>query len=268
MKETTEGQGRAFRFRPDLLKVLAAHWNKHIESQPYGIIAVCGLIGTFLCGQSGHHSEQLHLHEFAAYEVTRICKRIDLGLLVKQKPFHEKKQGDAVNDADSEDDRDYKPAHLRHSEFLGGDGGDESDGSIQEGADGDTTLHRIAKHKLNWEECMAKLRRVPEIDCASAPGRPREAHKQMKAFAATFGPLLEKSMPPVPQRKERFNTSWSYTDAAAFQRCVATEKRTFVSKTSWSSCACTGATTREWTRSASTSRSKTSCPVQGALRGS
>ncbi len=54
-----------------------------------------------------------------------------------------------MNDVDSEDDRDYKPAHLRHSEFLGGDGGDESDGSIQEDAGGDTTLHRVAAHTLN-----------------------------------------------------------------------------------------------------------------------
>ena len=47
----------------------------------------------------------------------------------------------------------------------------------------------------------------------------------MKAFAATFGPLLEKSMPAVPQRKDPFNTSWPYTDATAFQRCVAKEMR-------------------------------------------
>ena len=51
-----------------------------------------------------------------------------------------------MNDVDPEDDRDHKPAHLWHSEFLGGDGGDESDGSIQEDADGDTTPHRVAKH--------------------------------------------------------------------------------------------------------------------------
>jgi hypothetical protein len=95
----------AFRLRPHLLKLMAIHFDKHIERMPHGIVELVDLLTRFLCGQSCYHlTEQLHLAEFAALEMKRTNDALDMDILVRKKPFRDEKQGGFINDVDSEDE--------------------------------------------------------------------------------------------------------------------------------------------------------------------
>ena len=62
----------AFQLRPHLLKLLAIHFDRHIERMPHGVVELADLISRFLCGHSMYHlDEQLHLAEFAALEMKK-----------------------------------------------------------------------------------------------------------------------------------------------------------------------------------------------------
>ena len=215
---------RAFRFRPDLLKIQAKHAFKHTEAMPYGIVTLADLISRFLCGTSCHESrEQLHLDEFAAHELKQVNDKMYMDLIVKQKPFREQKQGDAVNDIDPEDDRNDAPANRPRTEFLGGAGG--SDGPEIEDIDGDPTVACTPVHKFNLDECRANPRRILEIERGSAPDRPKEADNQMNAFGTASGPLPDERMAPVPRHEASAKKAWNHGGARSFKGCIAKEAR-------------------------------------------
>ena len=178
------------------------------------------------CGWSCYHEEQLHLYEFAALESKRINDKLDMDLLVKQKPFREEKEGTMINDLDSDDEGDAAPAKHKYTEFLGGDDGD--DVSEHDDTDGDVSVTRIASVKLLLEQNKAMLRRDNEVERASAPGRHKESDVVMKALATTFRKVLEKEM-PKRQRRD-MNVVCRFTlllgDAKTYQNCVAKEYRT------------------------------------------
>ena len=115
----------AFRLRPHLLRILAVFFDQHTERMPSGIVELVDLISRFLCGSSCYNQrEQLHLAEFAALEAKKLNDALDMDVLVRKKPFREDKQGNVVNDVDSDDDAGKKD-NAFSSEFLGGAGEDD-----------------------------------------------------------------------------------------------------------------------------------------------
>ena len=67
---------------------MAAHFDKHAERMPHGIVQLVDLISRFLCGHSCYHlSEQLHLAEFAAMEMKKLNDAVDMDILVRNKNF-------------------------------------------------------------------------------------------------------------------------------------------------------------------------------------
>ena len=81
---------QAFRLRPNLLKMLASVFDKHIERMPCGIVELADLISCFLCGRSLYNlHEQLHLAEFVGLQMKKINDAIDMDILVRKKPFRE-----------------------------------------------------------------------------------------------------------------------------------------------------------------------------------
>jgi hypothetical protein len=150
---------------------------------PHGIVKLVDMISYFVCGRSCYDlDEQLHLGEFAALEMKRMNDAMAMDLLVRQKPFRDEKQGGMINDVDSEDEPEK--ANARHTEFLGG--ARQSECSEVEDTDGDPRIRRQACKKLELDDCKAMLRRVQEIERASAPGRHKEADAQMKGYAVAF----------------------------------------------------------------------------------
>ena len=83
-----------------LLQILARQFDKHTEQMPHGIVELVDRISLFLCGCSLYHDEQLHLVEFAALEIKKLNDAMDMGFLVRKKPFREDDQGGFVNDVD------------------------------------------------------------------------------------------------------------------------------------------------------------------------
>jgi len=149
---------------------------------------------------------------------------MDMDILVRKKPFREENQGGFVNDVDS-DDEGAKERGNFHSECLGGAGEDDAD-ELEE-TEGDLTVRRQALCRLSLDECKAMLRRDKELQRANAPGRPKEADKQMKAYAHTFGSMMRLSPPTIPtQRRSHLAVSLPFHAAANFQRAVAKEMRT------------------------------------------
>ena len=80
---------RAFRLRPLLLQIIARWFDKHKQQMPHGIVELADRISLFLSGCSLYHDEQLHLAEFAALEIKKLNDAMDMGLLVRKKPFRE-----------------------------------------------------------------------------------------------------------------------------------------------------------------------------------
>ena len=126
-----------------------------------------------------------------------------------------------INDVDSEDEPEK--ANARHTEFLGG--ARQSECSEVEDTDGDPGIRRQACKKLELDDCKAMLRRVQEIERASAPGRHKEADTQMNGYAVAFRTLLEKSMPRIPRQNAPTRPSLPSNDAKSFQSVVAKETR-------------------------------------------
>ena len=115
----------AFQMRPHLLRILAGVFNQHTERMPSGIVELVDLISQFHCGRSCYNQrEQLHLAEFAALEAKKLNDALDMDILVRKKPFREDKEGNVVNDVDSDDEKDKKNDTFT-SELLGGAGEDD-----------------------------------------------------------------------------------------------------------------------------------------------
>lgn len=115
----------AFRWRPHLLQILAVFFDKHTERMPSGIVELADRISQFLCGCSCYNlQEQMGLSEFAALAAKKLNDAMDMDILVRKKPFREDKQGNVVNDVDSDDEADKKDKPV-FSEFLGGAGEDD-----------------------------------------------------------------------------------------------------------------------------------------------
>ena len=215
---------RAFSLRPDLLKMIAAQFNKHAERLPHGIVELADCISSFLFGCSLYNvQEQLHLSEFAALEMKKLNDAMNMDLLVRKKPFREENQGGFVNDVDS-DAEEGKGRNPITSEFLGGWGEDDDDAVEDTG--GDLTVRRQAVVQLSLDECKALLRRDRELERASAPGRHKDADVQMKGYMQTFGSVLKLGLPQI-RGKGRLHlpTSLPLGAAADFQRAVAKEMR-------------------------------------------
>ena len=226
MKDAKDGAAKEmFRLRPHLLKILAVHFDKHVEQMPQGIVEIADLISRCLYGKSLYNlHEQLHLSEFAAKEMKKINDEMDMDLLVRKKPFREEDQGGFENDVDSEDEAIKKRSFI-HSEFVGGAGEDDVD-EIDE-TEGDLTVRRQALFQMSLDDCKALLRREKELERASAPGRHKEADVQMKDYARAFSGVFHLPLPEVPsQRRSHLAVSMLHHIAANFQRVVAKEMRT------------------------------------------
>ena len=148
---------------------------------------------------------------------------VDMDILVRKKPFREDNQGGFMNDVDS-DDEATKERNPIYSEFLGGAGEDEQDDV--EDIDGDLTVRCQALFQMSLDECKALLRKDNELQRASAPGRHKEAHRQMKGYVDALGGVLQLEPLEIPtHRQSHLAASLPLHAAADFQGAVAKEMR-------------------------------------------
>ena len=87
-------------------------------------------------------------------------------------------------------------------------------------------IRKRPQFEMTLDDCKAFLRRDKELERANAPGRHKEADRQMKKYMATFGNVL--TMPAArspPQRRSHLAASLPLHAAQDYQRAVAKEMR-------------------------------------------
>jgi hypothetical protein len=208
------------------VSLLAQAAFKHTNAMPHGLVSLADSIAQFLGAKPAYHPEQLHLYEFAAYEINRFNDSLDLDLLVRKKPFREEKEGHLANDVDS-DEQEY-PTERRRARDLecicGACASDESD--VQDDDVDAGVVRRVPVVKFDHTDCITLLRRDAAEERLKHPGHSKEADKQMKAYRIAFKGLLDQEMPPLhADAASVVNTTWKHNDAKLFQAVVMKHAR-------------------------------------------
>ena len=143
-------------------------------------------------GVANIHDDQLTLAEFSALRTRRLVQNLD-NMAVSRTVQLSQKTG-KQDEVDEFHDEPKCTEDGMRSEFMGGGEHCEYEDMPEEHSQ---RLKVCARASFDLNTIIALLRRDQEIEAANKPGRHREAHVQMKAFAEHFGESLTAPLPPL-----------------------------------------------------------------------
>ena len=141
------------------------------------------------------HPDQLTLAEFSALRTRRLVQNLDMMAIARTVELDAKSKAADAEDTNDDANESGKNASGIQSEFVGGEHDIEDEAGINEEDFLQSAPNRLAKMTL--DAATGILRRDAEIAAAKKKGRHREAHMQMKAFAAKFESALAAALPPL-----------------------------------------------------------------------
>ena len=166
--------------------------------------AVFSIVCAYMNVTPGYHTHQLHLEEYTAIRSIEAISNINFHLLVAKKPF---KVETTKADHDTDGDADLLPddhSRWKEAECLAGD----QDDDIEDEEYAAETVQRSKVH-IDLERCRQMMARKDEIDRARAPGRHREADKQMEKYPDFLQAVNNQNLPPIPSDRTSATTCFA-----------------------------------------------------------